>query len=298
MEIGLVGLGKMGLNIALNLRDKNYEVVGFDLNENARNQAKEEGITVCHNLKAFVERLEKPRVVWVMVPSGNATNSLVLELSDLLDQGDVIIEAGNSNYLETIVLSNEVKEKGVHFIDVGTSGGMSGARFGACLMVGCDYSLFEKYEALFKAVACEDGYLFSGENGSAHFLKMVHNGIEYAMMQAIAEGFELLNKSDFDYDLEKVARVWNHGSVIRGWLMELTESAFSKDPKLDQLKGIVNSSGEAKWTVETALALQVSIPVIATSTFMRFRSLEADNFGAKILAALRNEFGGHEVTKK
>lgn len=298
MEIGLVGLGKMGLNIALNLKEKGIHVVGFDVSDVARVQAQSQGIAVCDELKALVDTLPRPRVIWVMVPSGVATDSLVLELSDLLESEDVIIEAGNSNYLGTIALSSKVKEKGINFIDVGTSGGMSGARHGACLMVGCDYSLFLKYEALFKAVACEDGYLFSGENGSAHFLKMVHNGIEYAMMQAIAEGFELLNKSEFDYDLKDVARVWNHGSVIRGWLMELTESAFAKDPHLEQLKGIVNSSGEAKWTVETALALQVSIPVIATSTFMRFRSLETDNFGAKILAALRNEFGGHEVVKK
>ncbi len=298
MQVGLIGLGKMGLNVAQNLKEKGYDVKGYDLSEDALIQARDVGVDCYQTVQSFVQSLETPRVIWVMVPSGEPTDHIVGLVSDQLNPGDVIIEAGNSNYQSTLALSKKVKAKGIHFIDVGTSGGMSGARHGACLMIGCEKSLFQTYEPLFKAIACVDGYMYAGENGSAHFLKMVHNGIEYAMMQAIGEGFELLKKSPFEYDLEAVASVWNHGSVIRGWLMELTQNAFSKDPQLATLKGIVHSSGEAKWTVETALALQVPIPVISTSTFMRFRTLEEDNFGAKLVAALRNEFGGHAVIKK
>jgi 6-phosphogluconate dehydrogenase len=191
-----------------------------------------------------------------------------------------------------------LQAKGIYFFDCGTSGGMEGARNGACTMIGGDAEVFKTIEPIFKDITVENGYLYAGRAGSGHFLKMVHNGIEYGMMQAIAEGFEILEKSPFDYDYEKVAKVWNNGSVIRSWLMELTENAFSKDAKLNGLKGVMHSSGEGKWTVETALDLQTAAPVIAMSLMMRYRSLEEDTFSGKVVAALRNEFGGHAVEKK
>ncbi|MBR2569592.1 MAG: decarboxylating 6-phosphogluconate dehydrogenase, partial [Paenibacillus sp.] len=219
------------------------------------------------------------------------------ELIPLLSSGDIVIEAGNSHYKESIARYNRLKEHGIHFMDVGTSGGMAGARHGACYMIGGDREAWEHVEPLFRDTSVENGYLYAGRAGSGHFLKMVHNGIEYGMMAAIGEGFEVLDKSDFDFDYEQVARVWNNGSVIRSWLMELTENAFSKDARLDEIKGVMHSSGEGKWTVETALDLQAATPIMALSLMMRYRSLEADTFTGKVVAALRNEFGGHAVEK-
>jgi 6-phosphogluconate dehydrogenase len=225
-------------------------------------------------------------------------DSVLDEVTPLLSEGDIVIEAGNSHYKESLARYNKLKESSIHFMDCGTSGGMSGARNGACYMIGGDKEAWEIVEPIFKDTSVENGYLYAGEAGSGHYLKMVHNGIEYGMMQAIGEGFDVLEKSQFDYDYEKVARVWNNGSVIRSWLMELTENAFSKDAKLDEIKGVMHSSGEGKWTVEEALDLQTATPVIALSLLMRYRSLENDTFTGKVVAALRNEFGGHAVEKK
>jgi 6-phosphogluconate dehydrogenase len=232
-----------------------------------------------------------------MVPHGVVDNVLD-QVSALLEKGDIVIEAGNSHYKESIARYEKMKALGISYMDVGTSGGMEGARNGACYMIGGDAETWAIVEPLFKDTSVENGYLYAGKSGSGHFLKMVHNGIEYGMMAAIGEGFEVLEKSDFDFDYEKVARVWNNGSVIRSWLMELTERAFSKDAKLDEIKGIMHSSGEGKWTVETAFDLQTATPVIAMSLLMRYRSLENDTFTGKVVAALRNEFGGHAVEKK
>ncbi|WP_136607742.1 phosphogluconate dehydrogenase (NAD(+)-dependent, decarboxylating) [Paenibacillus dokdonensis] len=296
MKVGLVGLGKMGLNLGQNLLDHNYNVVAFDLNTAAVADMKGKGAEGAASLKELVAALESPRIVWIMVPH-SVVDSVIDEVSPLLEQGDIVIEAGNSHYKESIARYNKLKEIGVSFLDVGTSGGMEGARNGACYMIGGDQEAWNIVEPIFKDTSVENGYLYAGKAGSGHFLKMVHNGVEYGMMAAIGEGFELLEKSDFDYDYEKVARVWNNGSVIRSWLMELTEQAFSKDAKLDDIKGIMQSSGEGKWTVETALDLQTATPVIALSLLMRYRSLENDTFTGKVVAALRNEFGGHAVIK-
>jgi 6-phosphogluconate dehydrogenase len=232
-----------------------------------------------------------------MVPH-SVVDSVISEIKPLLITGDIVIEAGNSHYKESIRRSEELKNIGVNFLDAGTSGGMEGARNGANYMIGGDPKAWSVVEPIFRDTSVDKGYLYTGKSGSGHFLKMVHNGIEYGMMAAIGEGFEVLEKSEFDYDYEKVARVWGNGSVIRSWLMELTESAFSKDGKLDDIKGIMHSSGEGKWTVETALDLQAATPVIALSLLMRYRSLESDTFTGKVVAALRNEFGGHTVEKK
>jgi len=297
MKVGLVGLGKMGINLGQNLLDQRHDVVAFDVNSNAVEQIKEYGGLGVSSLQELVQSLETPRVVWLMVPH-TVVDSVISEVTHLLAKGDIVIEAGNSHYKESIRRYNELKENKIRFMDVGTSGGMEGARNGACYMIGGDREAWEIVEPIFRDTAVENGYLYAGEAGSGHFLKMVHNGIEYGMMAAIGEGFEVLEKSQFDYDYEKVARVWNNGSVIRSWLMELTENAFSKDAKLDGIKGVMNSSGEGKWTVETALDLQTATPVIAMSLLMRYRSLEDDTFTGKVVSALRNEFGGHAVEKK
>ncbi|QCR28317.1 phosphogluconate dehydrogenase (NAD(+)-dependent, decarboxylating) [Priestia megaterium] len=297
MKVGLVGLGKMGINLGQNLLDQRHDVVAFDVNSNAVEQMKGYGASGVSSLQELVQSLETPRVVWLMVPH-TVVDSVISEVKPLLAEGDIVIEAGNSHYKESIRRYNELKENKIRFMDVGTSGGMEGARNGACYMIGGDREAWEIVEPIFRDTAVENGYLYAGEAGSGHFLKMVHNGIEYGMMAAIGEGFEVLEKSQFDYDYEKVARVWNNGSVIRSWLMELTENAFSKDAKLDDIKGVMNSSGEGKWTVETALDLQTATPVIAISLLMRYRSLEDDTFTGKVVSALRNEFGGHAVEKK
>ena len=296
MKIGLIGLGKMGLNLGKNLIDHKHEVMAFDLNTSAVEEMKKYGAEGASSLQNLVQSLEKPRIIWIMVPH-SVVDLVISDITPFLSKGDIIIEAGNSHYKESIRRYNELKKVGVSFMDVGTSGGMEGARFGACYMIGGDPETWNIVEPLFRDTAVENGYLYAGKAGSGHFLKMVHNGMEYGMMAAIGEGFEVLEKSDFDFDYEKVARVWNNGSVIRSWLMELTENAFAKDSKLDGIKGIMHSSGEGKWTVETALDLQAATPVIAMSLLMRYRSLDNDTFTGKVVAALRNEFGGHAVEK-
>ncbi|KAA0764342.1 phosphogluconate dehydrogenase (NAD(+)-dependent, decarboxylating) [Bacillus sp. SH5-2] len=297
MQVGLIGLGKMGLNLGKNLMDHKHEVAAFDLNTSAVEEMKEYGATGVSSLNELVQSLQSPRILWVMVPHA-VVDSVIDEVTPLLSKGDILIEAGNSHYKESIRRYEQLKKDGIHFMDAGTSGGMEGARNGACYMIGGDQEAWDIVEPIFRDTAVENGYLYAGKAGSGHFLKMVHNGIEYGMMAAIGEGFEILEKSEFDYDYEKVSRVWNNGSVIRSWLMELTENAFSKDAKLDEIKGVMHSSGEGKWTVETALDLQTATPVIAMSLLMRYRSLDNDTFTGKVVAALRNEFGGHAVEKK
>lgn len=298
MQLGLIGLGKMGYNLALNLMDHNHEVVANDIDDQQIEKLASEGAIPAKTIEEVVEKLSKPRAVWLMVPAGEVTELLVEKMSHLLEAGDTLIDGGNSNYKDSLKRAEFLKEKGIDFVDVGTSGGIEGARNGACMMVGGPNEAVQRIESIFTDTTVENGYLHAGKSGSGHFLKMIHNGIEYGMMQSIAEGFDILEKSPFDFDYEKVASVWNNGSVVRSWLMELTESAFSKDPKLDDIRGIMNSSGEGKWTVETALDLETAAPVIALSLMMRYRSLEDDTFTGKVVAALRNEFGGHEVHRK
>ncbi|TCP27043.1 6-phosphogluconate dehydrogenase [Scopulibacillus darangshiensis] len=298
MKLGLIGLGKMGFNLSLNMMDHGHEVVAYDINENAVKDISEKGAKGVHSYSDLIESLDTPRVLWLMIPAGTLIDKVLDDITPLLGEGDIIIEAGNSNYKDTLARYNKLKEKGIYYIDAGTSGGVSGARDGACYMIGGDQKAFSLVEPLFKDTAVEKGYHFTNEPAGGHFLKMVHNGIEYGMMASIAEGFDVLEKSQFDFDYEKVASVWSNGSVIRSWLMELTENAFSKDPKLDQIRGVMNSSGEGKWTVDTALELEVPTPVIALSLMMRYRSQEDDTFTGKVVAALRNEFGGHDIVKK
>lgn len=297
MKIGMIGLGKMGLNLVQNLIHHQHQVVAYDLNTELVAQAAECGAEAAASTELLVAKLDKPRIVWMMVPAGKIVDSVIESLTPLLESGDILIDGGNSHYKDSIARAARLAEQGIHYFDAGTSGGMEGAHNGGCFMIGGNRDVFSGIEPLFKDMAVENGYLYAGESGSGHFLKMVHNGIEYGMMQSIAEGFEVLDKSAFDFNYEDVARVWSNGSVIRSWLMELTQNAFSKDPKLEGIKGVMKSSGEGKWTVETALEVQASAPVIAMSLFMRYRSLDQDTFHGKVVAALRNEFGGHAVEK-
>lgn len=295
MEIGLIGLGKMGLNLAKNMRDHQIEVVAFDLFAEARQAATKAQIKTVTDLQSLVKGLTQPRIVWSMLPAGKPTDDTIKELSELLDEDDVVIDGGNSFYQDSIRHAEILKEQGIHFFDVGTSGGKAGARQNGNFMIGGSQPIFARIEPLFKAIAAEDGYLYTGKAGSGHYLKMVHNGIEYGMMQAIGEGFEVLSESQFDYDNEAVAKVWNHGSVVRSWLMELAQEAFSKDANLDEIKGVMHSSGEGAWTVQEALRLRVPTPVISSALMMRYRSEKDDTMTGKVVAALRNEFGGHAV---
>jgi 6-phosphogluconate dehydrogenase len=299
MQIGLIGLGKMGYNLALNMRDRGFEVFAFDVSaETVAKITAEEQIKGFTNLADLCAALPAPRHLWLMVPAGPTVDQVIEQLLPHLQADDLLIDGGNSHFKESLRRHEQVAQHQIHYLDCGTSGGTSGARNGACTMVGGSKEAFARCEALFKAISIPEGYLHCGPAGSGHFAKMVHNGIEYGMMQAIAEGFEVLEKSGMDYDFEQVARLWDRGSVIRGWLMELTGNAFSKDPHLDGIRGVMHSSGEGKWTLETALDLGVPTPVIAMSLIMRQRSLQEDTFAGKIVAALRNEFGGHAVEKK
>jgi len=297
MEIGMIGLGKMGFNIALNLRDNGFKVKGYDISPEALKNAKEHQLETYNDLDAFLASMEK-KVLWVMLPAGEVTENMLVALLEKLPERSIVIEGGNANYKDSIRRFGRFKEKGISYLDVGTSGGTSGARNKACLMIGGEKDTFNELESLFLALAGTDGYLYAGNAGSGHFLKMVHNGIEYGMMQAIGEGFHILEQSSYGFDLEKVAHVWNHGSVVRSWLMELTENLFKESPQLEEFRGIVAASGEGQWTVEAALELNVAAPVIATSVMLRSLSQQEDAFSNKLLAGLRNQFGGHSFVKK
>ena len=298
MHIGFIGLGKMGFNLVANLVHHGHTVVGYDINETLVEAVKTEGAQGVTTLPDLYNALPEKRVLWLMIPAGPLVDNVIEQLLAVMQPGDVVIDGGNSHYKDSVRRHAYLKEKGIGFLDCGTSGGISGALHGACTMVGGDPDVIEPLHGVFNDISVENGYLYTGPAGSGHFTKMVHNGIEYGMMQSIAEGFEVLQKSPFPFDFEAVARMWSNGSVIRGWLMELTENAFKKDAKLDEIKGKMFSSGEGKWTLETALDLGVPTPVIALSLIMRYRSLQDDTFTGKVVAALRNEFGGHAVEKK
>lgn len=297
MKIGMIGLGKMGYNLALNLKDHGYEVIAYNRSQPAIESISQEGILGTTDLAEFVGLIPKPRVIWIMIPAGEAVDKMIEELIQLVDPQDILMDGGNSHYKDTLRRYEMLKAKGINFVDVGTSGGISGARAGACTMIGAENEIFKFIEPIMKAISVENGYSHVGRNGAGHYVKMIHNGIEYGMMQAIGEGFELLQASPFDIDYEEVAHVWNYGSVIRSWLMELTENLFAKDANLEGYKGVIDSSGEGLWTLQEALELHVPAPVMAMSLFTRFSSKDANSFSNRVVAGLRNEFGGHDVTK-
>lgn len=298
MNIGLIGLGKMGMMLLLNMREQGFKVYASDRNLGLRSEAEKHGAEFHEDVKSMVKAMTGRKIIWLMLPAGPVTDEVFHSVLQLLSSGDIIIDGGNAHYRDSVRRFEKASEKGVHFFDVGTSGGVEGARKGSCMMIGGDGEVFQDIEPLFRAVNVENGYLYTGESGSGHFLKMVHNGIEYGMMQAIGEGFNLLHKSQYDYDLEKVARVFNNGSVIRSWLMELTESLLSKDRDLSDIEGVIPSSGEGQWTLEEALKLKVAVPVIAQSVMVRYASEDREKYGEKVIASLRNEFGGHAMKRK
>lgn len=297
MQIGIIGLGKMGFNLALNLKRNEYQVVAQDVNTDFVAKIGQEGIETAYTVEELCQKLSSRKVIWLMVPAGAIVDAVINSLLPHLSPNDILIDGGNSNFNDSKRRYSELKTLGIDFLDCGTSGGTSGALHGACTMIGGDPEVFDYVAKVFKDISVENGSLYTGAAGSGHFTKMVHNGIEYGMMQSIAEGFEVFEHSEFDIDFQKTAKLFNHGSVVRSWLMELTENAFAKDPKLDGIKGIMHSSGEGKWTLETALDLGVPTPVIALSIMMRYRSQMSDTFSGKVVAALRNEFGGHAVEK-
>ena len=301
MKIGMIGLGRMGANMAQRLLRHQHQVVGYDPAEAARQRAGESGIAAVGSLQAMVDLLEAPRVLWLMVPAGPPVDGTLDGLVPLLTPGDIVIDGGNSNYKDTVRRAARLKEKGFNYIDCGTSGGIWGLEQGYSMMVGGDRDIVEQVRPLFEALApgVDQGWGHVGPVGSGHFVKMVHNGIEYGMMQAYAEGFSVLqHKTEFKLDLHAIADIWRYGSVVRSWLLDLTAAALEKDPDLSDLQAWVDDSGEGRWTVAEAIDLDVPAPVITQALIERLRSRDRDCFSDKLLAAMRNQFGGHAVKKK
>jgi 6-phosphogluconate dehydrogenase len=294
MELAMIGLGRMGLNMARRLMRGGHSVHASDRSPDNIAQAVAAGAVALTSL-AEVTRLAPPRVVWVMVPSGPPTGEVIESLAALLSPGDIVIDGGNSNYKDSIARQGKLAEKGIRFLDAGTSGGIWGLENGYCLMVGGPRDAYAHVEPILRSLAPPDGCELVGGPGAGHYAKMVHNGIEYGMMQAYAEGFELLRASGHGFDLRRLAQLWNRGSVVRSWLLELAERAFERDPDLSALRGYVEDSGEGRWTVFEAIEHNVPAPAITLALLTRLRSRQEDSFQAKVLAALRNEFGGHAV---
>ena len=292
----MIGLGKMGGNMTERLIRGGHTVVAYDRSADAVQRAVGLGATGAGDLADVVAKLTSPRVVWVMVPSGQPTDDTISALGAHMQRGDVIIDGGNSNFHDTLRRGAELAAKGIEFVDAGTSGGVWGLKEGYCQMVGAPDAAFALCEPIFKTLAPENGYAHVGPTGAGHYVKMVHNGIEYGMLQSYAEGYEILHaSSEFKLDLAKISALWNRGSVIRSWLNELAAQAFARDGDLTNLKGYVDDSGEGRWTVQEAIDLNVPAPVITLSLLARLRSRQTESFGAKVIAALRNEFGGHAV---
>ncbi len=297
MEIGMVGLGRMGMNMSIRLIQRGHRVVGTSKSREEVERLVEQGGEGAEDLKELAGKLETPRLVWLMVPAGKIVDQVIGQLVPLLGEGDLIVDGGNSDYHDSMRRGAELGRKGIGFLDAGTSGGVWGLELGYNLMVGGDEAHFRRAEPLLQDLAPEHGYLHTGPVGSGHYCKMIHNGIEYGMLQAYGEGFEILARSRFHYDLRAVAALWNHGSVIRSWLLELTERAFAEEPRLESIKGYVEDSGEGRWTVREAMDLDVPAPVLTLSLQARFGSRREESFSAKVIAALRKQFGGHAVKK-
>jgi 6-phosphogluconate dehydrogenase len=298
MQIGMIGLGRMGFNMARRLIAGGHAVAGYDRSAEQVAALGHEHGGGAASVEELVGQLAAPRVLWLMIPAGPPTSQQVAALAELLAPGDTVIDGGNSNYHDSQKHAALLAGRGIHFLDIGVSGGIWGFSEGFCLMAGGDPAVFAAVEPILKTLAPEGGYRLVGPNGAGHFSKMVHNGIEYGMMQAYAEGFELLRaKEEFGYDLHGLAELWRHGSVVRSWLLDLAADAFAKDAGLESIKDYVQDSGEGRWTIEESIDLAVPAPVITLALQLRFLSRQPSSFGAKVVAALRNEFGGHAVVK-
>ncbi len=293
----MVGLGKMGGNMALRLHQAGHRIVGFDPGEESRRRAEETGIETVTSLEALIAALKAPRSVWLMVPAGEPTESTIGKVLPLLARGDILVDGGNSQYKDSVRRGETAATYGVEFVDAGTSGGIWGLTEGYCLMVGGSQEAFSRLEPLLRALAPEGGLLHAGPCGAGHYVKMVHNGVEYGMLEAYGEGFEILARGPFDLHLGEIAENWRHGSVVRSWLLDLLAQALEKDPQLQHLRGYVEDSGEGRWTAQEAIERGIAAPVITLSLQQRFLSRQEDTLSNRVIAALRNEFGGHAVKK-
>ncbi len=298
MEVGFIGLGRMGLAMVERLAKRRHRVVAYDQDAEKVKAARRKGARPANSLGGVLNQLRKPRVVWLMVPAGAPVAAVLRNLDAHLEAGDIVIDGGNSFYRDSMERAATLKEQGIHFLDVGTSGGIWGLKEGYCLMVGGETKAFKRAQPLFKTLAPKDGYAHVGPSGAGHFTKMAHNAIEYGMLEAYGEGFELMHQSEFGLDLHQLARLWNQGSVVRSWLLELTEAALARDPKLDKIRGYVEDSGEGRWSITDSVERGVPMPAIALSLYARFRSRQKESFSAKVIAALRQQFGGHAVKPK
>ncbi len=297
MELGFVGLGKMGMNMVTRLRRDQHRVVVFDRSTELIKQAESQGCVGSSSLADLVGKLNPPRAVWIMVPSGVPTEETVRSVASLLQPGDLVVDGGNSRFHDDVRRAAELKNQGVHYVDAGTSGGIWGLKVGYCLMVGGEADDVNRIAPALKTLAPENGWAHVGAVGAGHYVKMVHNGIEYSMMQGYAEGFELMSKSEYKLNLARVADLWMHGSVVRSWLLELAAEALKSDQKLEKLKGYVQDSGEGRWMIADAIEKDVPVPTLTAALFTRFRSRQEESFAEKMLAALRNAFGGHAVRR-
>lgn len=298
MKLGFIGLGKMGMNMVHRLINQGHQVVVYNRSMDKIIEAQKLGAIASTSILDLVSKLDGRKIVWLMVPSGKPVDENIEALLPMLKKDDIIIDGGNSFWRDTQARGKRISDKGIHYLDCGTSGGVWGLQNGYCLMYGGDKKSADFVEPIFKSLAPENGYVYCGESGTGHLVKMVHNGIEYGMMQSYAEGFEILQKSPFNIDITKVADAWQYGSVVRSWLLELAVNAFKNDPKLEQLKDYVQDSGEGRWTVQTAMDFNVPAHVITASLYTRFQSRQNESFAMKVLAALRNQFGGHAVKTK
>lgn len=297
MELGFIGLGKMGMNMVIRLRRDDHRVVVFDRSQEAVAQAASQGCVGSTSLADMVSRLTAPRAVWIMVPAGAPTEETVQAVAALLQPGDIIVDGGNTRFHDDVRRAADLKRRGIHYVDAGTSGGIWGLTVGYCLMIGGEDVAVKHLAPAFTTLAPEHGWAHVGAVGAGHYVKMVHNGIEYSMMQGYAEGFELMSKSGYHLDLARIADLWMHGSVVRSWLLELAAGALKEDQKLEHLKGYVQDSGEGRWMIADAIDKDVPVPTLTAALFTRFRSRQAESFAEKMLAALRNAFGGHAVRR-
>ena len=295
MDIGFIGLGKMGMNMVTRLRQGGHRVVAYDRSTALITEAETKGATASSSLEDLIAKLPKPRAVWVMVPSGQPTEETVQHLGTILDANDIIIDGGNTKFHDDVRRAADLQPRDIHYVDAGTSGGIWGLQIGYCLMVGGENEPVNRLAPILTTLAPENGWAHVGGHGAGHYVKMVHNGIEYSMMQGYAEGFELMSKSEYNLNLATIADLWMHGSVVRSWLLELAAGALKEDPKLDSLKGYVQDSGEGRWMIMDAIEKDVPVPTLTTALFTRFRSRQETSFAEKMLAALRKAFGGHSV---
>lgn len=298
MNIGLIGLGKMGYQLALNMLDQHIDFIAYNRTHHKLDKIQKEGVNVAYSLEELVKALKPPRIVWLMIPAGDPIDETIEQLLPLLNAGDTLIDGGNSNYKDTVRRYETLKQHTINFLDIGTSGGVEGARNRACMMVGGDKNAYDALKPTLQKLCAEDGFDYMGPSGAGHYVKMIHNAIEYVILQGFAEGFELLNAGQYTLDFEKVAKVWNHGSILEGRLMGLAEKIFNEDPELDTSEDVVEPTAEATWTLEEALSLGIPAHALADALFVRYRSHGKHAFSMRLITALRKSFGEQTVKSK